>query len=181
MPGGTEYMNAATAGRTPTSLAVVRIVAVIATGLLAGVLCGDRLGATYGRAVISTPSLVQFQQAQHSHFMPMLLPVTLVAVIASIAWMVMMRTRRRSVEFRFALAGAVGLLIAVAITRVVNSPINDALMTWNAGFPPYDVRATWLHWERAHTWRTAACVLAFVLQAIALGTAEAGRSSDAVR
>jgi len=57
----------------------------------------------------------------------------------------------------------------VQITRAVNVPINNQLMTWSAAAPPANLRELWAPWERVHTIRTIVAVGAFVLEAVALG------------
>jgi uncharacterized membrane protein len=147
---------------------IIRIVAVICSGIYAGVILGDRVGATYARAVLSLPSFVQFQQIQHVHFKPILMPLTLVAVVTSAAWAGFGWSRWKQPEFQLATAAALLMILAFVITRTVNFPINDALMTWSPLAPPANVRELWAPWEHAHTVRAAASVVAFVLQVIAL-------------
>ena len=50
---------------------------------------------------------------------------------------------------------------------LVNVPINDALMTWQASAPPADLREIWSRWEQAHTIRTIVSVVALVSSALA--------------
>lgn len=149
-------------------LSIVRTIAIVATGLYAGIIFGDRLGATYSRLALAPSGFVQFQQIQHVHFKPVLMPLTLVAVVASLAWVVLSWSERRKLHFWLAAAGATAMVLAFAVTRIVNFPINDALMTWSAAAPPSNIRELWAPWEHAHSLRAATSVAAFALQVIAL-------------
>jgi hypothetical protein len=60
------------------------------------------------------------------------------------------------------------MVAVAAMTRLVNFPINDAMMTWSALAPPSNVRALWAPWEHVHTVRATLSVLAFVLEVLAL-------------
>lgn len=113
-------------------LSIVRMIALIATGLCAGIIFGDRLGKTYSRTALDSSGSVRLQQIP---------------------------------------AAAAAIVFPVAIARIVNVPINDALMTWSASAPPPDMRARWAPWESAHAVRAAASVPAFALQLIALSVA----------
>jgi uncharacterized membrane protein len=149
-------------------LLLTRIVALVSVGLYAGIIFGDRLGASYSRQALNAGSFVVFQQIQHVHFKPVLLPLTLSAVLASVLWVALSRWRWHSPAFWVITAAALCMLVAFLVTRIVNFPINGALMTWNAASPPSDVRSLWAPWERAHTVRAIASVFAFVLQSIGL-------------
>jgi uncharacterized membrane protein len=60
-------------------------------------------------------------------------------------------------------------MIAVAVlTRTINVPINDALMTWQAAAPPPNLRELWAPWEQVHTIRATLSVVAFILEMLAL-------------
>jgi uncharacterized membrane protein len=148
--------------------AIIRAVAVISSGLYSGIIFGDRIGASYSRAALSPGAFIQFQQVQHLHFKPILMPLTIIAVLASVIWALQLWRGPKRAEFWLASAAAAAMLLAFIVTRVVNFPINDALMTWSAAMPPTDVRELWSPWERAHSVRAAASVAAFALQVIAL-------------
>ena len=50
------------------------------------------------------------------------------------------------------------MISAAVLTRVVNFPINDALVTWNVTSPPANIRELWAPWEHVHTIRAALSV-----------------------
>ncbi len=149
-------------------LVVARFAAVVCTGLYAGIILGDRMGASFARPALSAGDFVVFQQIQHIHFKPLLLPVIFAAVLGGLLWVWTMRTNPRGAQFWLATAGTAAMLLAAVLTRVVNFPINDALMTWNAASPPNNIRELWAPWEQVHTMRAALSVCAFVLQVLAL-------------
>jgi uncharacterized membrane protein len=160
-------------------LKAARVLALACTGLYAGIILGDRMGATYGRPVLSVSDFILFQQIQHVHFKPLLLPITIGAVVGGLIWVLSLRPRWRSNEFWFAAAGTAAMTAAAVLTRFVNFPINDALMTWHAAAPPPNVRELWAPWEQVHTIRAALSVAAFVLQVFALSASNKGVVSSA--
>ncbi len=118
------------------ALGLVRVVAVVSTGLFAGILLGDRLGATYARPELSASSFVQFQQIVHVHFVRMMPVLVFSSVLAGLVWVALLRSQWRAAEFWLA-ALATGVMVCVfALTRAVNVPINDQLMTWSITAPP---------------------------------------------
>jgi uncharacterized membrane protein len=146
----------------------VRVVAVVCTGLYAGIILGDRMGASFARPALSAADFMIFQQIQHEHFKPLLVPVTLAAVLGGLLWVWSLLSRPRAAEFWLAAGGTAAMISAAVLTRVVNFPINDALMTWNVTSPPANVRELWAPWEHVHTIRAALSVCAFLLQVLAL-------------
>jgi hypothetical protein len=145
-----------------------RFAAVLLTGLLAGILFGDRMGASLVRPHLAAAAFVQFQQGLHLAFVP-LLPVLMgLAMVGGGAWLVSARARARSREFRLVALAVLGVFTVFVLTRTVNVPINEQLMTWSAASPPADLLASWRPWEIAHTVRTVIAVTAFALHLVAL-------------
>ena len=136
------------------------------------------MGASFARPALSIVDFVVFQQIQHVHFKPLLVPVTFGAVIGGLLWVWLLRASPRGAQFRFAAAGTAAMLLAAVLTRVVNFPINDALMTWDPTSPPDNVRALWAPWEHVHTIRAALSVCAFVLEVVALNTRQLSVNAD---
>jgi uncharacterized membrane protein len=147
---------------------LARIVCVVCSGIYAGVILGDRMGASFARPALTDSDFVLFQQIQHVHFKPLLLPMTVCAVLGGLIWVYSLRSRWKEPPFWLAAAGCAAMIAAVALTRAVNFPINDALMTWRAAAPPSDARALWASWEHAHSVRAVLSLGAFVLQVFAL-------------
>lgn len=150
---------------------VVRFVAVFSAGLIAGILLGDRMGASFARPSLSPSSFVTFQQIQHAHFVRMMPILMGLAFLSSAAWLVRIRSRARIAEFVFLALAGVAFVSISAITGAVNMPINAQLMAWDPASPPANVRAIWARWEGAHTVRTLLAVAGFALELLAFGEA----------
>ena len=111
------------------------------------------MGASYARPALSAADFVVFQQIQHVHFKPLLLPIIVGSVLGGLLWIWFLRSHRKHAAFWLAAGGTAAMVLAAALTRIVNFPINDALMTWNAAAPPANFRDIWATWERIHTIR----------------------------
>ena len=149
-------------------LTISRVLAVVSAGLLAGFFFGDRVGGYHARSGLSPSSFVQFHQVAYLHFAKSMLPVVLTALLAGLAWLVMLRSQWRSAEFWLIAASMCGIALIAVITRIVNIPLNNQLMTWSIEAPPSNLREIWAPWERAHTIRTFVAVGVLILEAVAL-------------
>ncbi len=76
-----------------SSLLLVRIIAVLFSGVFAGILFGDRMGATYARPVLSVSSFIQFQQAVHVRFEKLMPPLLLTAIAGGVTWLMLIRAQ----------------------------------------------------------------------------------------
>lgn len=56
----------------------------------------------------------------------------------------------------------------IILTRLINVPINETLMTWQASSPPENVMQLWAPWEGSHTIRTTLALLGFASLAYAV-------------
>jgi uncharacterized membrane protein len=148
--------------------AIVRIIAIFSSGLLAGILFGDRMGATFARPSLSPPSFVQFQQIQHAHFARMLPPLTLGAIAGGLVWLMIVRAPQNRFQLWLVAVATGAMIMATVLTLRVNFPINDQLMTWSVVAPPENIREIWNRWEAVHTIRTTLWLAAFALEVIAL-------------
>ena len=149
---------------------IVRIVALICTGLSAGIFLGHRAGVSRAMPALNPSSFIQLQQVIHKTFARMMPVLILGALVGSVAWGVLLRSRWRTDEFWLVSAASVAMMCILAMTRAVNIPINKRLMTWNAAAPPSDLSAVWAPWERIHSVRTVLAVVAFAAEVIALST-----------
>jgi uncharacterized membrane protein len=150
-------------------LAFLRIIAIFSSGVFAGILFGDRMGATFARPCLSLSSFLQFQRIQHVHFARMMPPLSVAAILGGLGWPIMLRAQWNSSQF-WLLVVAVGIMVLAAIlTLRVNIPINNRLMTWSVEAPPENMREIWNRWEKVHTIRTVLWMAAFALEVIALG------------
>lgn len=74
-------------------LAVVRVISIVCTGLVAGIFLGHRAGVSFAMPELSPSSFVQLQQIIHVHFVRMMPILTISAVGASIVWTILLRSR----------------------------------------------------------------------------------------
>ncbi|MGH8042731.1 MAG: DUF1772 domain-containing protein [Rudaea sp.] len=152
-------------------LPVVRIIAMVCAGLYAGILLGDRLGASYARARIDASAFVQFQQVQHVHFVRFMPALTIASILAAVIWAFLVRAQWRMPDFWMIVASALVFVACAVLTRMVSVPLNNLMMTWNAASPPANLHELWAPWERVHTIRALLSFAGFVLQAIAVSCA----------
>jgi uncharacterized membrane protein len=155
-------------------LTIIRVVAVVSAGLLAGIYLGGRAGAHYALQKISASSFVQFQQVVHVHFVKFMPPLVLTALVSVFGWLLMVWQQRTSAEFWLIAASACGVACNAVLTRAVNVPLNNQLMTWNIEAPPANLRAIWVPWDRVNTIRTVVAAGVLILEALALNLRSAG-------
>ncbi len=158
-------------------LTISRFLQVFLTGLYTGLLFADRIGVTPIRPKLPPAAFVLFQQELHLKFgklMPVLLAGSLLAGIVSL---VLQRRRYNSREFLFTTIATLCTVGVIVMTRLINVPINETLMTWQAASPPENVMQLWAPWEGSHTIRTVIAALGFASLAYATTTRE-GRSID---
>jgi len=148
-------------------LGLVRVIAVVCAGLPAGIYLHDRAAAT-ARAALSASSFVQYQQMVHMNFVRMMPPLLLAAALGALVWLLSVRSQWRTPEFWLIAASLCGIILIATITRLVNVPLNDQLMTWSTNSPPANLRELWAPWERIDTIRTIVSVGVFVFEVVAL-------------
>ena len=146
---------------------IVRVIAVVTIGLLAGIYLNDRASA-YARDGLSASSFVQYQQMVHVSFVKMMPPLLFGALAAGIIWLLLVRLQWRSVEFWLIAASLCGIIFVAAATFLINVPLNAQLMTWSASSPPANLKELWAPWERVDTIRTIVAVCVLFLEVIAL-------------
>ena len=143
------------------ALNIFRFLQLLATGLYTGLLFADRIGVTPIRPKLPASSFVLFQQQLHIRFgilMPVLLVSSLLSGLISLIWL---RRDYRTRVLVFTAVATLCTLFVIVLTRLVNVPVNEALMTWNASSPPANVMQLWSPWEQAHTIRTVVSLLGF--------------------
>ena len=147
---------------------VVQVIAILCSGLMAGLLFGDWLGTSFARARMSDSSFIELQQIVHVNYLRTLPALSSAAVLAPIVWLFLWRARRGHLEFGLLLAAIIALVVGQAITFLINVPINDQLESWIAASPPSNARQIWSRWETAHIVRTIFWVGGFLLEVVAL-------------
>jgi uncharacterized membrane protein len=149
-------------------LPIVRFVALVATGLLAGIFLGDRMGLGFARPALPASSFVQLQQIQHVHFVRMMPVLQIAALLSTLTWLFLLRSSVRSSQFAVIALAAICLLVVFGMTMAINVPINNTLMTWNASAPPGDAMEIWKRWEQVNTVRAIISPIGFALQVLGL-------------
>ena len=139
------------------------IVAVVLTGLIAGLMLGTGMDQ-YANQQLSGSAWTTEHQAVDSLFrrvMPTVFNGTVVVLLLA-TW-----AARGTGRWLFGLA-AVLMIVAVVMTVRVEVPINRDIAQWSAAAPPKDwadVRDTWLSYDLM---RTVAVVAAFMCTAVGL-------------
>ncbi len=149
-------------------VSATRVVAVVSSGVMAGLLFGDWLGPSFARSAMSVSSFVQFQQIVHINYLRTLPALSTIALAAPILWLIMLRAARDNTEFKILLGASVAIAIGYTITFVFNVPVNNQLETWNFAAPPANAREIWSQWEKAHVVRTIFWMIGFFLETVAL-------------
>ena len=156
-------------------LSTTRIVAVLCSGLMAGLLFGDWLGPSFARAAMNASSFIQFQQIVHINYLRTLPALSTVASAAPLLWLIMLRALPASAEFKVLLVATIAIAVGYTITFVFNVPVNNQLETWNVAAPPANAREIWSQWEKAHVVRTIFWVLGFFLETVAFAMSASHR------
>ena len=142
-------------------LTITRFLQVLFTGLSTGLLFADRIGVTPIRPKLPAAAFVLYQQQLHLTF-GKLMPVLLVgSLLAGVISLVLIRRDYQGREFIFTAIASLCTLGVIIITRLINVPINETLMTWQVSSPPENVMQLWAPWEGAHTIRTVIALLGF--------------------
>ena len=150
---------------------VIRLIALLSTGLLAGVFLGWRMGPSFALPILPASSFVQFQQVVHVHYVRFMPILQIVAVLSSLTWLYLLRSSARSLGFGLVALAAAGAICVFLLTVTVNVPINKKLMTWSASAPPENLSEIWRPWEQVNIVRTILAVGVFSLEVLALSLA----------
>lgn len=142
-------------------LNVFRFLQLLTAGLYTGVFLSDRIGVTPVRPQLPASSFVLFQQQLHVRF-AILMPILLFSsLLTGLISLVLLRRELRTKTFLFTAVATLSTLIIIVLTRLVNIPINEALMTWQVSSPPPNVMELWAPWEKIHTIRTIISLVGF--------------------
>jgi uncharacterized membrane protein len=97
------------------------------------------------------------------------MPVPLIAsILSGLISMVLLRRSYKNKDFIFTAIGTLCIAAVFVLTRIVNVPINNELMTWQISTPPQNWLQIWMPWEQAHTVRTVISIVGFVCLLIAV-------------
>ena len=158
-----------------TFITVTRFVALLSTGLLAGIFLGYRMGASFALPTLPVSSFVQFQQVVHVYYVRFMPILQIAAVLSSLTWLFLLRSSARSLGFVLLALAAAGTICVFVLTATVNVPINKKLMTWSASAPPQNVKEIWKPWDQVNTVRTILAIGVFGLEVLALSLAAQGQ------
>lgn len=143
------------------ALNIFRFLQLLSAGLYTGVLLGDRIGVTPIRPQLPASSFVLYQQQLHLKFV-ILMPVLLItSLLSGLVSLLLLRRNYQSKTFILTALATLCTLSVIVITRMVNVPVNEALMTWQASAPPPNVMELWAPWEQVHTIRSIISVVGF--------------------
>jgi uncharacterized membrane protein len=154
---------------------VIRFIALLSTGLLAGIFLGWRMGPSVALPTLPATSFVQFQQVVHGYYVRFMPILQIAAVLSSLTWLFFLRSSAGSLRFILLALAAAGTISVFALTFAVNIPINKKLMTWSASAPPQNWSEIWRPWEQVNTIRTVLAVGVFTLELLAFGLAAQGQ------
>jgi uncharacterized membrane protein len=105
------------------------VIALLCTGLAAGVFLGHRAGVSRAVPLLSPSSFIQLQQTIHKTFARMMPVLVIGSVLASALWAVLLRACWRTGEFWLVSVASLVMVGIATMTRAVNVPINNRLMT----------------------------------------------------
>ena len=146
---------------------IIRMIAVSCAGLLAGIYLADRASAP-ARMGLDSSSFILYQQTVHKTYVRMMPPLVIGAIFTVLGWILMIRVQWQGLEFWLLAVAICSIIFVAAITRAVNVPLNQKLMTWNAATPPEDLKEQWAPWEKVDSIRTVVMLSAFVIEIFVL-------------
>ena len=162
------------------ALTAARIVTLLYGGLYAGFLLAVLVLETTLRGATAEVYVV-VQHVKHAH-LNLLAASTITPSIAGAVLLLFLVRPRRNWRFALHVVGLLCLLVALAITLLVNVPINAAQLGWSPEAPPADWMAVRDRWQAAHAVRTALAILAFGCQLLAaLPRSDATRNGKETR
>jgi uncharacterized membrane protein len=151
-------------------LTICRFIQLLFMGLYTGILFGDRIGISPVRPKLPATSFVLLQQDLHLRF-GKLMPVLLFgSLLSGIVVLILRRRDFSSRAFIFTAVAVVCTALVVILTLLINVPVNETLMTWQAATPPENVMQLWEPWEGSHTLRTLIALVGLAALSFALAS-----------
>jgi hypothetical protein len=149
---------------------ISRFVQLLTMGLYTGIPFGDGIGVTPIRPKLPATSFALFQQDLHSRFGKLMPALLISSLLAGITWLSLQRRNYKSREFVFTTLATVCNLSVMILTILINVPVNETFMTWQASTPPENVMQLWAPWEGSHNIPTVIALLGFACLAYAVTT-----------
>lgn len=159
-----------------TIVRIVRGIALLSTGLLAGAFGYGALNVVATFNAVPLDVRLTFHTALMRMNGPVVQTVMACAAVSSVVFAVLVRRRARLLA-----AGSGGLvLLSFLVTRFGNVPINAEIKTWAVTSAPPDHAAVLRRWEMFNNIRTVAALAAFVLILVAADLVGAAASRTAL-
>ena len=147
------------------AVTTARFVNLLSGGLYAGLLVAVLFVEVTLRGVGPEVYTV-VEQVKHAN-LNALAAATITPTLASGLVLLILAREPRSWAFALSLVGLLCAVVALAVTLLVNVPINAAQMAWSPQAPPPDWAEVRDRWQLAHALRTAAAVAGFSCQILA--------------
>ncbi|MEN3616109.1 DUF1772 domain-containing protein [Plantactinospora sp. ZYX-F-223] len=157
--GGADVPDGARAGAPGGTVRVVRGLALLSSGLLAGAFCYGAVNVVQAFQSVPLEVRLTFHTALMRMNGPVMQSTMGVAFLSTLVLAVLFRNTPRMLA-----AGASLLtLTTFLVTRLGNVPINRQIREWLAGSVPADHAAILQRWELLNYLRTCTALTAFVL------------------
>ena len=128
--------------------------------LVAGVFWGPWLGLSRSIGSFSPETFLAIGQRMIGNLAPVM-PVLVSAAVLSTLPVLFLLSRQRSTPFYMTLLGLLFLVTAVAITLLVEVPIDNQIKTWTVASLPPNWSQLRDRWESFHVIRTFASLIGF--------------------
>ena len=147
------------------AVTTARFVNLLSGGLYAGLLVAVLFVEVTLRGVGPDVYTV-VEQVKHAN-LNVLAAATITPTLASGLLLLILAREPRGRAFALTLVGLLCAVVALAVTLLVNVPINAAQLAWSPQAPPADWAAIRDRWQVAHALRTAAAVAGLSCQILA--------------
>lgn len=167
-----------------TIIRIALIVSATATGLFAGLLWAFAVGVNPMYATLDGPTYAQVQQTMIGTIDAGIPPVLLLTALGPLVALIALALHRqwRTRVFALTLVGFVLYIVGVmAFTIILNVPINQYVLSWDAAAPPADWAQARDRWDELNAIRTPIAIVAFVLYLVALNQPVPEAAAVAVR
>lgn len=162
-------MTTVNPARTPNSTradAIGRwalVIATLAIGLFAGLIWTFAVAIDRAEERLGAVQYATWRQFLIVDLDQGILPILILTAVAPVVALIALRHRRRSAAWRWtAAAFALYLVGVMAFTIILNVPINNTMLAWDAANPPADWAQQRDRWDLLNTIRTPVTIAVFV-------------------